>query len=156
MPNSKVARDLMTKKLITLRPDQDVFEAISLLLKHRISGAPVVGPGGEFLGVFSEKCCMNFLVQAAHDGLPSSSVRTFMDETPGTITEETDLLTIAHIFSETPRRRLPVLRDGRLVGQVSRRDVIRAAAAMMHQQEVHASAVLYLSAARDGESPPVS
>ena len=151
-----VARDFMTKKLITLRPQQDVFAAIALLLKHRISGAPVVSAEGELLGVFSEKCCMNFIVQAAHDGLPSSTVDAFMEREPHTIGEDTDLLTIAHIFNETPRRRLPVLRDGKLVGQVSRRDVIRAASRLMQHDQVHVSAVLYLSAARDGERPPVT
>lgn len=154
--SQSVARDFMTKKLITLRPDQDVFAAIALLLKHRISGAPVVNCDGELVGVFSEKCCMNFIVQAAHDGLPSSTVGAFMEERPQTIEEDTDLLTIAHIFSETPRRRLPVMRDGKLVGQVSRRDVIRAVATSMHRGSEHASVMLYLSAARDGDFPPVA
>ena len=50
-----VARDIMVKRLITLSPDMDVFKAIDLLLKHRISGAPVVDENNMLIGIFSER-----------------------------------------------------------------------------------------------------
>lgn len=121
------ARDFMVTRLVTLSPQTDAFEAIGLLLKHRISGAPVVEEDGTFLGVFSEKFSMRVLIDAAYDQLPSCEVAAFMNTDFGrTITEQLDLLKIAQIFLDTPYRRLPVLRAGKLVGQISRRDVLRA------------------------------
>lgn len=151
-----VARDIMVTRLITLPPRMDVFEAIGLLLKHRISGAPVVDEAGGFLGVFSEKCSMGVLLDAAYDSLPTTEVHAFMDRGPRTITEETDLLTIAQIFQSTNYRRLPVLRDGKLVGQISRRDVLQAAHRLSEQTAPNPErALLYLSSLVDRDDAPI-
>jgi CBS domain-containing protein len=119
------ARDFMVTKLITLAPDADVLDAVQLLLKHRISGAPVVEADGRYLGVFSEKCGMHVLLDAAYEQLPVRAVRSFMDTEAQTINPETHLLSVAQVFLLTPYRRLPVLEEGMLVGQVSRRDVLQ-------------------------------
>ena len=128
------ARECMTTRLITLDPEMDVLKAIDLLLKNRISGAPVVDPFGNFLGVFSEKCCMQVLLDAAYDQLPSNNVRMFMDTEAKTIHADTHLLSIAQVFLLTNYRRLPVLEDGVLIGQVSRRDVMRSAQKLLSNQ----------------------
>ncbi|HEV7281278.1 MAG TPA: CBS domain-containing protein [Pirellulaceae bacterium] len=149
MTGSLAARDIMTRKLITLTPEMDVFEAIELLLSHRISGAPVVDREGRFLGVFSEKCSMGALLDGCYDGLPSHELRCFYDPAPLTVEEDTELLTLAQIFQSTAYRRLPVLRDGQLVGQVSRRDVMAAAMSLIKPAlAVVESQTLYLSAVR--------
>ncbi len=126
-PLTPVAKDFMAKSLVTLSPDSDVFEAIGYLLKNHISGAPVQDPEGRFLGVFSEKNSMSVLVQAAYEQLPSTKVSAYMNtDFDRAITEDMGLQRCAELFLTTPYRRLPVLRDGRLVGQVSRRDVIQS------------------------------
>ena len=127
MSRHMLARNVMVTRLVTIPPETDVFDAMSLLLRHRISGAPVVGPDGEYLGVFSERCCLRALLDAAHDPLPAATAGDYLDAAAPTIDEEADLLSIAEFFRATPYRRLPVLRDGRVVGQISRRDVLRAA-----------------------------
>jgi len=130
-PDVPRAKDLMATKLITLTPDMDVFEAIHLLLKNRISGAPVIDKSRQFLGSFSEKTSMTVLLGAAHDQLPTSRVEAFMDKDRSrAIDEEKSLLSIAQMFLDTPYRRLAVLRDGALIGQISRRDVLRASHSM--------------------------
>ena len=122
------AADVMATELATLSPDMDAFDAIWLLLDTRVSGAPVVDQDNRFLGVFSEKTSMSVLLGAAYDQLPSSSVEAFMDRDMGRVIDEnTDLPTMAAKFEDTRYRRLPVLRDGVLIGQVSRRDVLRKA-----------------------------
>jgi CBS domain-containing protein len=140
LPTLPDARQIMSTKLVTLSPSTDVFKAISDLLNHCISGAPVVDQGGRFLGVFSEKTSMSVLVQAAYEQLPSTEVAAFMDADFGrTILEDVSFLECARIFRETPYRRLPVLRGGRLVGLVSRRDVLRYSnelAAMIQERQV--------------------
>ena len=128
------AADIMARNLITLTPDMDVFDAIGLLLDRRISGAPVLDADRRLLGSFSEKTSMSVLLGAAYDSLPGSTVGVFMDRDLGrAIDEDTELLEIAKIFLETHYRRLPVLRDGSVVGQVSRRDVLDAALRMTRQ-----------------------
>lgn len=151
-----VAKDIMVTRLVTLSPEMDVYEAITLLLSNRISGAPVVDQNRRFLGVFSEKCCMSILVKAAYEQLPTTKIAPFMDTDAKTITEETDLLTIAQIFTHTNFRRLPVLRDGILVGQISRRDVLQAAHGMVSVAPNKESALLYLSGLVERNEAPIA
>lgn len=151
-----LARDFMVKKLLTLRPEMDVMEAIQLILRRRISGAPVVGPDYEYLGIFSELCSMQVLLDSAYEQLPSNHVGAFMDTQATTIKPETQLLTIAQTFLLTNRRRLPVLDDeGILLGQVSRRDVLSAAMKELQGQPVREKSLLYLSALISRESAPM-
>ncbi len=121
------ADKFMATKLVTLEPRTDVFDAIAYLLKHHVSGVPVIDADRNFLGVFSEKTSMRVLIDAAYEKMPTTDVGEFMNPDPGrTISESTNLLECAQIFLETPYRRLCVLRDGKLVGQISRRDVLRS------------------------------
>lgn len=122
-----VSADIMNRNLMMLPPDMDVFEAVGLLLSKRISGAPVINGDGCFLGVFSEKSSMDVLIGAVYDCLPTTQVDAFMDtDRNRTIDESLELKSIVKLFLETPYRRLPVLRENRVVGQISRQDALRA------------------------------
>lgn len=155
LPEPIRARDIMTKKLVTLTPEMDVFDGIRLLLKNRISGAPVISAERELMGVFTEKCCMKVLVDAAYDQVPSNRVEVFMLTDFHTIDEELDLLSIAQKIWNTGERRLPVLKDGKLVGQVSRRDVMRAANSLIEIAPDKASSLLYISALVEMRESPI-
>ena len=156
MNTPSLAIDIMVTRLVTLSPGMDVYDAIGLLLKHKISGAPVVDAAGRFLGVFSEKCCMSVLVEAAYESMPASQIDPFIDTEASTTTEETDLLSLAQIFLNTESRRLPVLRSGRLVGQISRRDVLRAAHKLLAVSPGKQSDLLYLSSIFDRNDAPIA
>lgn len=120
-------REFMTTELVTLRPQVDVFDAIDHLLGRRISGAPVVDDDGRFQGIFSEKTAMRALIAAVHDQLPGTHVGAYMNIDRQRLIDDDDrLVDIAHKFQQTPYRRLPVLYGEKLGGQVSRRDVLRA------------------------------
>ncbi|MEO1498143.1 MAG: CBS domain-containing protein [Planctomycetota bacterium] len=152
-----LARDFMVTKLVTLRPEMDVHEAIQLLLRRRISGAPVVGPNYEYLGIFSERCSMQVLLDSAYEQLPSNHVGAFMDKEAMTIQPETQLLSIAQAFLLTNYRRLPVVDDaGMLLGQISRRDVLRAAMKELGHTPVRERSLLYLSALVSRDDAPVA
>ena len=130
-PNVKqvhvAAKDIMTKQLITLSPEAEALDAIELLLKNQISGAPVVDTSGNFLGVFSEKDSMRVLISAAYEQLPISKVGRLMNRDQGrVVAADTDLFDLAEMFVDTHYRRLVVVEDGKLVGQISRRDILRA------------------------------
>ena len=156
MMGPRLAREIMVTKLVTLTPGMDVFEAIGLLLKHKISGAPVIDENGAFVGVFSEKSCMRMVVKAAYEQLPTTQLFAFVETDARTIDEETDLLTIAQIFLSTSARRLPVLNDGKLVGQVSRRDVLRDVHAQMAVGSNDDSQLLYLSSIMERDEAPIA
>lgn len=148
-----LARDMMTQNLVTLAPQLDVFSAIEILLRKRISGAPVVDSLGCYLGIFSERSCMEVIVNAAYDGLPDAGLLPFVDPHAPTITPDTDLLTICQTFLDQATRRLPVLEAGRLLGQISRRDVMRKVMEHGKGKECPRSELLYLSAiAEDRQS----
>lgn len=144
--NVLCAADIMTTKLITLRPEQDVFEAIDLLVKHKISGAPVVDQDGTLIGVFTEKCCLEVLVDTAYESLPTNEVGAFMIQSPVTIEANMQLLSVAQLFISRPVRRLPVVRNGKLLGQISRRDAIKYISKLNKPLPTKGSATLYLSA----------
>jgi CBS domain-containing protein len=149
----------MVTRLVKLSPHVDVLDAVRVLLKNRISGAPVVDAQGKYLGVFSEKCAMHVILDAAYDSLPTNSVGAFMDTQARTIRPDTDLLSIAQVFLLTNFRRLAVVdEDGTLLGQISRRDVMAAGLKMLDDdaEEKPESSMLYFSALHDrSESPMV-
>ncbi len=155
MYTSQLAKDIMVTKLVTLSPEVDVFKAIDLLLKHRISGAPVIDARRNFLGMFSEKNCMSVLLESAYEQHPTTHLYAFMDVEVPTINEDADLLDIARIFRDTHCRRLPVIRKSKLVGQISRRDLLKAAHNMMASAPDRESTWLYLSSIAERHEAPI-
>ena len=125
MLNSIRVGDYMTRRLITLSPAQSVNDAIRVLLDNGISGAPVVD-GASLVGIFSESDCLKGAIQSGYHGTEIGTVAEFMSETVETLNVSDSILTAADIFLNQRRRRLPVLENGELVGQISRRDVLRA------------------------------
>lgn len=122
----RAVKDIMTKKLITFQPDMRVIAAIESLLKHKISGAPVVDENGNLVGVLSEIDCMSTIIQDLYYSDSGGSVEDFMSTEITTVNSEMGLVDLAEIFQKKHFRRLPVVDNGILVGQVSRRDVLKA------------------------------
>jgi len=121
------ARNCMTTRLVTVSPDCDAFEAIHRFLSHRVSGLPVVDSNDEFQGIFSERSAMRVVIDLTWNQISDGPVSAWMDaDRARTVTEYTSLEELRDRFAETHYRRLPVLSRGRVVGQVSRRDVLRA------------------------------
>lgn len=119
-------RDYMTEKLLTLRSDTEILAAVAFLLKHRISGTPVVDGDNHLVGVISEKDCLNLLAKGVNADVPHGSVAEFMTTDVETIAPEMDLYYAAGLFLKRNHRRFPVVEDGVLIGQISRRDILRA------------------------------
>lgn len=129
------AHDIMARDgLVTFRPDQPLSEVIHTMLSRKISGAPVVDRDMQLLGIISEHDCLRAVAAGTYEGEPvdgKRAVRELMTDEVTTIAPDLNLFGIAHIFTTRGLRRLPVVRDGRVLGQVSRRDVLRAVAARM-------------------------
>ena len=134
MLHSLRVADYMAQQLITLSPDTTIDQAIKTLLTHRVSGAPVV-QDGELVGVFSESDCLEDILQSGYYEMSSGLVGDVMTPRPQTIHVDDSILSAAEIFHRDHRRRLPVVDDqGCLVGQISRRDVLRALDSLTHPQ----------------------
>ena len=118
--------DYMAASLVTFKPDMEMRLAISLLVEKRISGAPVVDDHGNLVGVLSEQDCMKVALSAGYFDDYAGQVKDYMSAKVTTIDADTSILTLAQLFIDSPFRRYPVMQNNRLVGQISRRDVLRA------------------------------
>ena len=116
-------------KLITFSPDQLVSEAIDIILEKKISGAPVLDKTGRLVGMLSEKDCLRLIIDKAYHNMPNENkkVSDYMTREVRTVAAELDIVTVANRFLVSPVRRLPVVEDDVLIGQISRRDVLKAA-----------------------------
>ena len=123
---SCLVKDYMTRTLVTFRPDTDVLDAIHKLVEHRIAGAPVVDDAGNLVGMLSEFDCMKIALQAAYHGDYGGPVSNYMSKDVQTVNAEMSIVDLAQEFADKGFRRFPVTDKNRLVGQVSRRDVLRA------------------------------
>jgi len=119
-------RDFMTKDLIVFKPAMDIYTAIDVLVKSEISGAPVVDDDGGLIGIVSQKDCLRILANGVFHNAPAGPVSEYMTEPVMSIEPDTDIFTVADIFLNNVYRRIPVVENGIVVGQVSRRDILRA------------------------------
>jgi len=145
------AKDIMTKDVVTVKPETSIEELASLLVKHQISGVPVLDEKGDLYGIVTENdlisqnkrlhipTVVSFLDAAIY--LESSKkfeaeVKRITATKAGdicsrkvlTITEDTTLVDIATIMDEKKTHLLPVVKNGKMVGIVGKRDVVKAVA----------------------------
>ncbi len=121
--------DYMATKLVTFKPDMDIMEAADILLKKRISGAPVLNEKDELIGMLSEVDCLRILIEGPYNQEPSSrksTVRHYMSTGIKTIRSDKTILDAAIEFVHSGYKRLPVVDGQQLVGQISRVDVLKA------------------------------
>ncbi len=121
--------DYMTQKLITFSPDQSVMEVMESLIKYKISGGPVVSKDNELLGIISEGDCIKQINESRYYNMPMENynVEKFMAKDVDTIDGNASIFDAADKFLNSKRRRFPILEDGKLVGQISQKDVLKAA-----------------------------
>lgn len=117
--------DYMARTLTTLAPEMEINRAMSILLDNRISGAPVLDGGGWLVGVLSKKDCVRAALHASYYRDWGETVADYMSKDVATLDADTGLVEAAETFLASPYRRFPVMRDGRLVGQISRADILR-------------------------------
>ena len=116
-------KDIMTDRIITVDVDEPIDHAIALMIRHRISGLPVLNEEGRPVGVISEYDLLTLICDGGGD---QGRVRDYMSPGLDSVCEDDDWVGVADIFRARRLRRLPVLRDGMLVGIVTRRDLVRA------------------------------
>ena len=119
-------KDYMSGKIVTFTPETDVLDAIHQLVHNRIAGAPVVDAHGTLVGMLSEFDCLNVVLKAGYHGEPGGPVADLMTKDVKTVDADMSIIDLAERFMESGFRRYPVMKDNMLVGQISRKDVLRA------------------------------
>lgn len=119
--------DYMSRRLVTFHRNDNVVSAMGVLLDKKISGAPVVDDEGNLVGMLSEVDLMSVLMQDSYYDESMGIVADYMRSPVDTVEPDVDIYALAERFQKEHRRRYPVVLNGKLVGQISRRDVLRAA-----------------------------
>lgn len=123
---SCLVKDYMARTLVTFKPDTDVLDAVHVLVNRRIAGAPVVDDAGNLLGMLSELDCMKIALDAGYHGNMGGPVSEYMTAGVKTVDADMSIVDLAQVFITSRFRRFPVMDGTRLIGQISRRDVLRA------------------------------
>jgi len=151
------AVDVMVRDVVTIRPDTDVAEAIGLLAKHDVSALPVIDADGRLAGMLSEADLLHRIEIGTERRRPwwlesltgastlagefakahGRKVGEVMTEGVVAVGEDTPLADIAALLEKKRIKRVPVLRNGRLVGIVSRSNLIQALASDIGKSEEH-------------------
>ena len=134
-PSKLTVSDIMTTQLVLFKKEQSVHDVMKAFIKYRISGGPVIDDKGALIGVISEADCMKEISDSRYFNMPilDKSVGHFMTEKVDTLESTMSVFDAASKFYKSSRRRYPVLEKGRLVGQVSRKDIVIAALNMKSQ-----------------------
>lgn len=119
-------RDYVSQDLVTLDPEMDILRAAHILIDNRISGAPVVDSLGGLVGIITERDVLASVVQAYYHGTLGGKVRDYMVSDPKTVGPDDSLMDVAHLFVDGRFHRYPVVEEGRLLGVISRSDLMRA------------------------------
>ena len=115
------AKDIMTKNVLSVRKDTNVVDVCKLLIKHRLSGLPVLDRKGRLVGFISQRdiiakvALRDFLKKKAKDLMVKQVLYVFQD----TLCDQ-----ISRIFTEKPYHYLPVIKAKKVIGIISRKDVI--------------------------------
>jgi len=123
---SKSVGDYMATELVSFGPNDDIIGAMRMLLERHLSGAPVLDSGGQMIGILSQKDCLEIVYNTAYHQDWGGQVEQYMNRQVEHIDANSSILEAAEKFLHSSYRRFPVLREGQLVGQISRHDILRA------------------------------
>lgn len=115
-------KDIMSTDVVCVQPDTPVTRVVELLIENDITGLPVVEPSGRLVGIVTEKDLIGVL---CGQDAPSGTARDYMTDDVISFDEDDDIIAICECLIHNHLRRVPILADGKLVGIISRRDLIK-------------------------------
>ena len=120
--------EYMATDEVTLSPEQNINKAIDIILEKKLTGVPVLDRERNIVGMITEKDCLRLMIDGAYNNLPygDRTVADYMTPVVKIVTTDHDILDVATEFLATNFRKFPVVHEGKLVGQVSRRDILKA------------------------------
>ena len=139
--------EYMLNNPVSVSVDADLFEAIRLILDNKISGLCVTDSEGQLVGVLSELDCLNAILSAMYDDRTSvGSVRDYMTAEMVTSLPHEDIVDVAADMVQNSHRRRPVIKDGKLVGQITCRQLLKAVTGFSSGKKVTSLPKRYSSA----------
>jgi CBS domain-containing protein len=127
MLGSVEVKDYMQHNPVKVNATADIFEAIALILEHKISGLCVMDDGDKLVGVLSELDCLRAILSAAYNKQSNvGTVQEYMTRDVVAADANGDILTVASDMLKNKHRRRPVVENGKLVGQITCRQLLRA------------------------------
>ena len=126
MLRSVEAKDHMTVAPVTLTPETGIFEAIKALVDRSISGATVLDADGNVVGVISEMDCLRAILTGTYHGEVGGTVGDIMTKEVESVEEGVSVLDVAQKLIDGHRRRFPIVKEGKFVGQISCRSILQA------------------------------
>lgn len=126
-------KDYMSRIVVQFSPDMDVLEALHIILEKDVPGGPVLDKIGNLVGVLSEKDCLTAALTASYHEDWGGRVAEFMQSEVETVQAEDNIADVAKLFSERSSTHFSVVHDNRLVGQISRRNVLKALEHLRHE-----------------------
>lgn len=120
------AHDYITAQPVTVKPDTNIFNVIHELLVHRVSGATVVDDNNNVVGVISEFDCLRAILDGSYYNEVNGTAADFMTTEVESVPNNLDITAVAKRMLEHKRRRLPIVEDGKFIGQLSVRSILKA------------------------------
>ena len=129
--------DYMDTEVPTLSPETRVLEAVDFLLENKITGAPVVDSGGALVGIITETDLLKLVTEGIQAEPPAAqTVAEYMTADVITVTRDVDIYYVAGVFIANKFRRLPVVEEGRIVGAITRFDLLRVISKLLAEAEL--------------------
>lgn len=116
------AKDIMTTEVVAVSKDADIYRAIRMMVENNVTGLPVIDKDRMLVGVVTEKDVLKLLYEVKDR---PGKVEDFMTKAVVAFDQETEVDTVADGLAASHFRRVPILNHGRLVGIISRKDVIK-------------------------------
>ncbi len=116
------AKDIMTTEVVAVSKDADIYRAIRMMVEKNVTGLPVIDKDRMLVGVVTEKDVLKLLYEV--EDRPGK-VEDYMTKAVVAFDQETEIGTVADGLAASHFRRVPILNQGRLVGIISRKDVIK-------------------------------
>jgi len=127
MSRLPTVREFMDRHVQTISPEANIMEAVDFLMQKRVTGALVANAKAELVGILTEYDCLRLLTHGDKRGeAPQGKVKDYMTREVQTIPPSMDIYYCAGLFTNVSFRRFPVVENGRLVGAITRFDLLRA------------------------------
>ena len=129
--------DYMDREVPTLAPETRVLDAVDFLLDNKVTGAPVVDSGGTLVGIITETDLLKLVTEGIQAEPPAAqTVAEYMTKEVITVTPDVDIYYVAGLFIANRFRRLPVVEEGRIVGAITRYDLLRVISKLLAEAEL--------------------
>jgi len=132
---SILVSDYMKRNVVYFHPEDNLQKVISILLEKKISGGPVIDDNKNLLGIISEGDCLKQISETRYYNSPETEkkVKDYMTKNVFTINENTSVYEAINLFLERKKRKFPIVKNGKLVGLITQKEILKAFLKMQQQ-----------------------